>query len=170
MARDATARLYDVHSDSVKLIKRRRGDIRDGLVIFEAKKDKLVSLDKLHESIWATRLSGRTGMRLNRLVVTAVGEVVVEETKTLLKVKGSKERFVLIEPRSKSTAKEKSALDKLHEAVARGAKVVHVTGRVSGWSGPFPALLKKLPEKPRRIIVEEFAAETDEAGASDKND
>ena len=37
---------------------------------------KLVDLEKLHESIWATRLGVGTGMSMSSLDVTAVGEVV----------------------------------------------------------------------------------------------
>ena len=51
-------------------------DIRKGEITFRAREGRLVDLDKLHESIWATRLSGGTGMALNWLDVTAVGEVI----------------------------------------------------------------------------------------------
>src|SRR5262245_4802823 len=64
VARDAIARQYDVDADSVKL------EIDKGLVTFGAKKGRLVDLDKLHESIWATRLSGKTGMSLDWIDVT----------------------------------------------------------------------------------------------------
>ena len=80
MARDATARLYDVDEDKVTL------SIPLGIITFEAKQGKLVALDKLHESIWATRLSGGTGMHLNWMEVTAQGEVMVEGKQTFLKV------------------------------------------------------------------------------------
>ena len=62
MARDATARLYDVDEDSVvfkKLQKTQKYD--QGTISFRSRKGKLIDLDKLHESIWATRLSGAHG-------------------------------------------------------------------------------------------------------------
>ena len=94
MARDATARLYDVDDDSVTYKKpRKRGKYDQGTITFRAKKGRLVSLDKLHESIWATRLSGGTRSGLVSLDVTAVGEVMVRGNKTLLSVDGADEYF-----------------------------------------------------------------------------
>jgi hypothetical protein len=145
VARDATARQYDVDADGVKL------DIARGEVTFRAKKGRLVDLDKLHESIWATRLSGGTGMALNWIDVTAVGEVVVEEGRIVLKVKGSEQLFVL-----KESDKDKKAFARLRDAAERGQKSVSVTGRLEEWTGHFPPFLKALPKKPRVIGVKEF--------------
>ena len=92
MARDATARQYDVDADAVRL------DLSKGEITFRARKGRLVDLDKLHESIWATRLSGNTGMGLNWIDVTAVGEVADEKGRLVLKVKGSEQVFVLKDP------------------------------------------------------------------------
>jgi hypothetical protein len=141
VARDATARLYDVDADTVVL------DQKKGTIIFRAKKGRLVNLDKLHESIWATRLSGNTGMRLNWIDVTAEGQVVFDNKDLVLKVAGSDEQFIL-----------ENVPDALRKAVERGERVVSVTGRLSGWTGHFPVFLRSLPDKPRRIGVEEFQA------------
>jgi hypothetical protein len=149
VARDATARQYDVDADSVRL------DISVGEITFRAKKGRLVSLDKLHESIWATRLSGGTGMAMNWLDVTAVGVVVVEKGRTILKVAGSDDVFVLKED-SKARNGNKTAFARLGEAVEAGQKKVSVTGRVEGWQGHFPPFLKTLPKKPRVILVKAF--------------
>lgn len=162
MARDATARLYDVKEDSVAL------DQKKGLITFRARKGTLVSLDRLHESLWATRLSGRTGMKLLSLEVTAVGEVDGGKTPILV-VRGSEQHFVLLddskkEPRErlplgtkrKRTKDAKSPYARMIQALERGDKVVGVTGVLDGWSGLFPKLLASLPEKPRRIIVTSF--------------
>jgi len=143
VARDATARQYDVDADAIRL------DIAKGEVTFRAKKGRLVDLDKLHESIWATRLSGGTGMALNWIDVTAVGEVVIEKERIVLKVKGSEEFFVLKEG-------DKKTLARLREAAERGQKDVSVTGRLEDWKGHFPGFLKTLPKKPRVIAVKEF--------------
>ena len=142
MARDATARQYDVDADAVRL------DISKGEITFRAKKGRLVDLDKLHESIWATRLGVGTGMALDWIDVTAVGEVVVEKDGVALRVKGSDQRFVL-KPGDRTDV---AALRKLAE---RGQSV-SVTGRLEGWSGSFPPFLKTLPKKPRAIAVKEI--------------
>src|ERR1700722_12269646 len=109
-------------------------DLKKGESTFRAKKGRLVNLDKLHESIWATRLSGNTGMAMNWLDVTAVGEVVVERDRTVLKVSGSDATFVLKED-VKARPGEKSALARLREAARRGPIKMSVTGRVEGWHG-----------------------------------
>jgi hypothetical protein len=149
VARDATARQYDVDADGVKL------DIAKGEITFRAKKGRLVDLDKLHESIWATRLSGGTGMALNWIDVTAVGEVVVEKDRTILKVTGSDDYFVLqADPKAKPG--EKTVFARLREEVDRGQKMASVTGRVEGWVGKFPPFLNTPPKKPRVLLVREF--------------
>jgi hypothetical protein len=149
VARDATARQYDVDADGVKL------DMTKGEITFRAKKGRLVDLDKLHESIWATRLSGNTGMAMSWIDVIAVGEVVVEKDRTILKVTGSDEYFVLKEdPKAKSG--DQTVFVKLREALDRGQKPASVTGRVEGWGGHFPPFLKALPKKPRVLLVKDF--------------
>ena len=161
MARDATARLYDVDKDSVVLKQEEGQEGKKGYLIgkirFSAKRGKLVDLDKLHESLWATRLSGGTRMALNWLEVTAVGEVAVVDKMLILKVKGSNQHFVLAEnPKAKPKTGELSPLERLRKKPRSAAKLVSVTGRVEGWSGRFPKFLGKLPGKPRRILVESF--------------
>ena len=112
MACDATARLYDVDAKSVLYKKfKLSGSYDHGTVKFSAKKGKLVDLDKLHESIWATRLSGGTRSGLTRLDVTAVGTVVVSEGATVLAVKGSDSHFVLSEDTAKNGKKTPGKLD-----------------------------------------------------------
>jgi hypothetical protein len=143
VARDATARQYDVDADAVRL------DVKTGEITFKAKKGRLVDLDKLHESIRATRLGVSTGMAMSWLDVTAVGEVAVEKERLVLKVKGSEQTFVLKQG-------DKKAFDKLRDAVKGGQKSVSVFGRVDGWKGHFPPFLKDLPEKPREILVKSF--------------
>ncbi len=158
MARDATSRLYDVDDYAVLYKKPKiRGKYDHGTIRFSAKKGRLVDLDKLHESIWATRLSGGTRSGLIRLDVTAVGDIGVNESETVLNVKGSDRQFVLIEDSENPTREgAKSALGKLRDSMGRGEKVVSVTGRVAGWNGGWPTVLRKLPSKPRRIIVTGF--------------
>jgi hypothetical protein len=146
VARDATARQYDVDADRVKL------DLKKGEVTFQAKRGRLVDLDKLHESIWATRLSGNTGMALNWLDVRAVGEVVLEKDRVVLKVAGSGAVFVL-----KADPKAGQAVfARLRESAEGGQKKLSVFGRLDGWKGHFPPWLKSLPKRPREILVKAF--------------
>jgi hypothetical protein len=150
VARDATARQYDVEADGVKL------DQKTGEITFSAKKGRLVDLDKLHESIWATRLSGSTGMSVNWLDVTVVGTVVVEKERVVLKVKGSEDIFVLKGDQPRARKDEKTAYARLLAAVEKGAQPASVFGRVEGWEGHFPPFLKAPPKKPRTILVKDF--------------
>jgi hypothetical protein len=145
VARDATARQYDVDADAVRL------DVKKGQVSFRAKKGRLVDLDKLHESIWATRLGVGTGMALNWIDVTAVGDIVVEKERIVLKVKGSDQFFVL-----KEDGDDRAAFARLRKAAEGGLKDVSVTGRVDEWTGHFPPFLKALPKKPRALQVKGF--------------
>ena len=151
MARDAAARQYDVDKNSVEL------DISGGKITFFAKKGKSIDLDKIHASIKATRLSGNTGMELHSLDITAVGRARVVGPETLLTVTGTKQQFVLgDDPDSGPRDGTKTPFQRLREALGRGERTVTVTGRLHGWSGPFPVFLRSLPSKPPRLIVREF--------------
>src|SRR5688500_8690892 len=104
-------------------------DKKAGTITFQAKKNRRVDLDKLHESIWATRLGDRTGMELKRLEVTAVGEAAVTDEEVVLKVRGSGQPFLLGDGADAPTKPGgKTALERLRQAVQRGEKVVRVTG------------------------------------------
>src|SRR6516164_7294278 len=105
MARDATSRQYDVDADATKLnaFKGQRGSYQIGTIEFFAKKGKSIDLDKLCESITATRLSGGTNMRVDYLEITAKGEVVERDKELVLKVSSTGQEFLLSE---ESTAKD----------------------------------------------------------------
>ena len=76
MAREATARLYDVDEDSVVFKKLNQTEKYDqGVITFRARKGKLIDLDKLHESVWASRLAHGTRSGLVSLDVVVIGEV-----------------------------------------------------------------------------------------------
>ncbi len=148
MACDATARLYDVDEDSVVFEKLQKTEKYDqGTVTFRARKDKLIDLDQLHESIWATRLSGGTRSGLVSLEVTAIGEIVAEEGKTILKVSGSDKEFVLGKHADEAFAAAFSALP------TSGGKQVKLTGIIDDYKGQWPSVLKNKPINPRRILV-----------------
>jgi hypothetical protein len=148
VACDATARLYDVDEDSVVFEKLQKTEKYDqGTVTFRARKDKLIDLDQLHESIWATRLSGGTRSGLVSLEVTAIGEIVAEEGKTILKVSGSDKEFVLGKHVDEAFAAAFSALP------TSGGKQVKLTGIIDDYKGQWPSVLKNKPINPRRILV-----------------
>jgi hypothetical protein len=145
--RDTIARQSDVDKDSIKYeVEPGTGHYRNGTVTFAAKKGKSIDLKKLHDSIKATRLSGQTRSAVNYLEITAEGEVIVAGKATLLKVSGTAQQFALGEdPKARSTNDAESPFQRLREALARGEKVTSVTGRVHGWTGPWPVVLRALP-------------------------
>jgi hypothetical protein len=157
VARDAISRLYDVQASSVVYTKpQARGKYDYGTVTFKASKGKRIDLDKLHESVWATRLSSETNSGLVRLDVTVVGEVVAVGKSIVLKVPGSKKTFVLTTPNVKAGSKEQIAFQKVRDAVGSG-ETVSVTGQIQGWRGRWPQMLSSRPRSPRTILVSGFA-------------
>lgn len=152
MACDATARLYDVNEDTA-VFKRLQttGKYDQGTFTFQARKGRLIDLDKLHESIWATRLSGGTRSGLVNLEVTAIGQVVSTNERTVLRVGGSEAEFVL----AKHTDAEHTLAFGLLKQTD-GARKVKLTGHIADYSGKWPKVLASKPTKPRRIMVTSF--------------
>ncbi|HJN10810.1 MAG: hypothetical protein QGH33_09735 [Pirellulaceae bacterium] len=150
MACDATARLYDVDEHSVvfkKLDKTAKYD--QGTVTFRARKGALVDLDKLHESVWATRLSGGTRSGIVSLEVTVIGELHTASQQTVLKVSGSNAEFIL---QQHSGDGHVATFGQVQMLTGSG-KVVRLTGQIDNYVGRWPSVLKKQPTKPRRILV-----------------
>ena len=160
MARDAIARQYDVDADSIFILQPpgQRGSYQLGTIEFAPKKTRSIDLDKIHESITATRLSGNTSMSMDYLEITAKGEVIERDKELVLKVSGTGQELSLSE---EPTAE--AGLQRLREAVARGDKVSTVTGRVPGWSGRFPDVLRAWAKAPdtqkRKLAVVDFKIE-----------
>jgi hypothetical protein len=156
VARDATARQSDVEAKSVKLaVLTDSGSYRPGLITFTVKKGGSFDLEKLRSNLQGTRLSGRTRMQVKYLEITATGTVMATGKELVLKVAGTNEQFQLGEdpdakPKEKDKEKQKSVLTRLREAVAKGEKVTSVTGRVQGWTGVFPVVLKALLEEQKK--------------------
>lgn len=152
MACDATARLYDVDEDTVVFKKHDKQKSYDqGTIQFRARKGRLIDLDKLHESVWATRLSGGTRSGLVSLQVTTVGRVVSDSGRVMVKVKDSAAEFLLeVEPGEEDAG----LLDRLVLASEQGPQ--RVTGVVAGYSGRWPDLLKRKVSKPRRLYLKAF--------------
>lgn len=152
MACDATARLYDVDEDSVVFKKLQKSEKYDqGTITFRARKGKLIDLGKLHESIWATRLSGGTRSGLVSLEVTAIGHVVASEGKTRLQVADSDAEFVLDRHPDAEHAAAFGTLKNMPEV-----NVVKLTGVIDQYVGRWPQVLASRPKTPRRILVTSF--------------
>ena len=155
MARDATARLYDVDEDSVVFKKLEQTEKYDqGTITFHARKGKLIDLDKLHESTWATRLSGGTRSGVVSLEVTVIGQVVVRQDELALQVSAADPEFVLLKHPDEEHA---AALDNLQAATSSSSGATfRVTGQIDDYVGRWPDVLKEPPTKPRRILVTGF--------------
>src|SRR5262245_29289148 len=108
MARDAISRQYDVDKNLVILTcETDKGSYRPGTISFHAKKGRSVDLDKMHELLTATRLSGGTSMRVDYLEITARGTVSVRDKDVVLKVSGTDQEFLLEdEPGAKGTTQK----------------------------------------------------------------
>ena len=164
MARDATARLYDVDDQSVVFHRLKLTQRYDqATVTFRAKKHKLIDLQQLHESIWATRLSGGTSSGVICLQVTAVGQVTQNGDEVLLNVSGTDRQFVLAsDVAAKPQDPEASQLSELRKSLSDGQHVLRVTGYVDGWVGRWPGVLRKVPGKRPKLMVIGFETESDE--------
>jgi hypothetical protein len=157
MASDAIARLYDVDADLMNLHRPlgQKGSYQFGTIQFAAKKGRSIDLDKMCESIAATRLSGGTNMRVDWLEITAKGEVIGHGKDLVLKVSGTGQELVLSEELTSA-----GVLQRLRKALTSGHKVATVTGRVPGWNGRFPVVLAAWAEAPdaqkRKLEVMDF--------------
>jgi hypothetical protein len=154
--RDTIARQSDVDASTMKYeVEPGSGKYRNGTIHFHAKKGKSIDLEAIHKSLQKTRLSGKTRSAVNYLEITAEGTVTRVGKAMLLKVAGTGREFALTEdPKSKPKNGDKTPLERLRTALATGDKVVSVTGRVEGWSGPWPAVLRELPGGPLDDSVE----------------
>ena len=150
--RGTIARQSDVEKSSVKMeIEPGDHDYRIGIISFAAKKGKSIDLQKLQESIRATRLGRKTSSEVKYLEITAEGELVVAEKEVLLKVRGGEQRFLLSDdPAARGKEGEKTPYERLMDALAKGKKIASVTGRLPGWSGRWPDVLRELAEKARK--------------------
>jgi hypothetical protein len=164
VARGAIARLYDVDDDTVVF---KRFNVKNkydhATVTFRAKKDKLIDLQKMHESLWATRLSGGTRSGVICLEVNVVGEVARTGDETILHRDGTDQQFVLVgNVQAKPDDAAAGALKALLQAVARGEKRLSVTGYVDGWVGRWPVVLSRPAARRPRLMVTSFLAVQEE--------
>lgn len=158
MARGAIARLYDVDEDALEFTKFRVAKRYDqGTIKFRARKGSLVNLQRMHESLWATRLSGGTRSGVICLEVTVAGEVVQSGGLTILKVSGSDRRFVLVAGvKAKPPDAKPSVFAALKKSLADGQNERRITGYVEDWVGRWPGVLSRKPAKQMRLMVTAF--------------
>jgi hypothetical protein len=146
-----------VDKDSVKLsCDSDKGKYRPGKITFQAREGRSINLGKIQEAITATRLSGHTNMRVDYLEITLLGKLVLRDREPVLKVSGSGEEFEL-------AGDDRDVEKRLREAAGRGAERVSVTGRVDGWTGRFPVVLRTLAKrygtdgkKPMLLVITSF--------------
>jgi hypothetical protein len=144
MARDAISRQYDVDKNLVTLTcADSKGSYVPGLITFFPKTGRTIDLKNIRESINNTRLSAGTNMGVDYLEITALGAVEIHDKALMLKVAVTGQPFTLNEAPS-----AKGQLLKLRDALGRGEKVTSVTGRVQGWTGIFPNVLKAQANAP----------------------
>lgn len=154
MAVDATARLYDVDEDTVVFKRLKATEKYDqGVFTFRARKGKLIDLDKLHESIWATRLSGGTRSGLVQLKVSAIGKVTRDKKSFALRVMGTDRTFQLA---ADSEEGKTEPYEQLVRSMTDSEQVVKVTGVIDNYQGRWPNVLRKKPPKVRTLLVTEF--------------
>ena len=147
--RDTIARRSDVDKDSLKYdLEPGNQKYRNATISFAAKKGQSFDPKGLQANLSATRLAKGTRSGVNYLEITALGEVIIGAKETVLKVNGTAQPFVLgDDPKAKPPqAGKKTAHERLLEAVKNGAKIVSVTGRIRGWSGVWPTVLRDLKE------------------------
>ena len=146
--RDTIARQSDVDESSIKYeIEPGKKSYANGTITFSAQKGKSIDLRKLHESLTKTRLSGGTRSAVNFLEITATGEVVAEGKETLLKVSGTTQFMLADDSKAKPKEGAQTPYQRLKDALAKGTKITHVTGRLQGWSGRWPDVLRELAGK-----------------------
>lgn len=152
--RDAVARQVDVEEKSVKLsCESEEGEYRPGKILFEAKQGKSLNLGDIRKGISATRLSGNTNMRVSYLEIVVRGDLSFRDNEVSLLVSGVEQVFEL-------EADDRILEKQLREDAARSARAVTVVGRVDGWSGRFPVVLRSLAkrygtdgEKPMLLVI-----------------
>ena len=130
-----------MEKDSVKLTcETEAGKYRPGQITFEAKQGRSINLGKIQEAIAATRLSGHTNMRVNHLEIVVRGNLVLRNQDTSLLVSGVEQELIL-------EADDRILEQRLREAAAQSEEAVTVVGRVEGWSGRFPVVLRTLQRR-----------------------
>jgi hypothetical protein len=145
--RDTIARQLDVDKASVKMdMLPGQGKYRIGLITFQTREGKALDFTSLQADLKATRLGKGTRSEVKYLEITAQGNISVKGRETLLTVTGTGQQFALgDDPKAKKGAQTPFA--RLQAELAKGVKVTVVSGRIQGWSGVWPAVLRALSEQ-----------------------
>ncbi len=158
--RDTIARQSDVDAKSVKMeVEPGKKKYAVGIITFQTRDGKGLDLARLHAAIKATRLSGRTNSTVNYFDITARGDVTTTGQETLLTVGGTKQKFALADdPKARPKKGEQTPFQRLRAAVEKGTRVTSVTGRLQGWSGGWPQVLREDPaaKKLPVLVVKDF--------------
>ena len=127
------------------------------IIQFRARADNPINLKKLHESVWATRLSGGTRSGVIYLEVTAVGTVSGPDANLVMQVGDDKQQFELVDNvQAKPEDHKPSKLAELRQALRDWPAGVTITGYVEGWSGRWPTVLRQPPAKRPKLMVTNF--------------
>ena len=116
------------------------GEYRPGKITFEAKRGRSINLGEIQKAITATRLSGNTNMRVSYLEIVVRGDLILRNQEPSLLVSGVEQVFEL-------EADDRILEKRLREVAAGSADAVTVVGRVDGWSGRFPVVLRTLKKR-----------------------
>jgi hypothetical protein len=139
-----------VDKDSIKFdVEPGTQKYRNGTIAFAVKKGESFDLKGLAGSLKTTRLGGGTRSGVNYLEITVAGELAAGDKETTLKVAGTGQQFVLgDDPKADPKADKKTPYQRLRDAVTKGEKITNVTGRVQGWNGVWPEVLRELSKEP----------------------
>ena len=130
-----------MEKDSVKLsCETDEGKYRPGKITFQAKEGKSINLGKIQEAIADTRLSGNTDMRVDYLKITVRGNLILRNKEPVLLVSGAKQEFEL-------AADDRKLEKRLLELAGPTGVAVTVEGRVDGWNGRFPVVLRTFAKR-----------------------
>ena len=130
-----------MEKDSVTLLcESDEGKYRPGKITFQAKKGRSINLGKIQEAIADTRLAGHTNMRVDYLEIGVRGSLLLRGQEPVLQVSGAEQEFVL-------EADDRDLEKRLREAAGRSKEVATVVGRVDGWNGRFPVVLRTLAKR-----------------------
>ena len=116
------------------------GKYRPGKIEFRAKKGRSINLGRIQEAITATRLSGNTNMRVDYLKIAVRGKLIFRDKEPVLLVSGANQEFEL-------AADDRELEKRLMQMMGPSATAVTVVGRVDGWNGRFPVVLRTLAKR-----------------------
>ncbi len=127
-------------------------DTQKSTLAFRMEKGKSLDLAAFHAALKKTRLGKSAGSQVSFLQLTAVGQITGEK-ELRLRVKGTNQELVLAQAPDAQDATDNATLfQRLQKE--RGSTDIEVTGRLEGWKGRFPEVLKKdMPRVPVLLVT-----------------